>query len=82
MRTICAEEGARSLWNGLSAGFQRQTIFAGLRVGLYVPVRNIITGPLAPGQYPSLLQKIVTAMATGMIAIMVASPTDLVKVKL
>lgn len=49
VRTIAAEEGARSLFNGLTAGFQRQIIFAGLRVGLYVPIRNMITGPLPAG---------------------------------
>ena len=42
----------------------------------------MITGPLQPGQYPSLFQKVVTAMISGMIAITVASPTDLVKIKL
>jgi len=63
-------------------GLQRQVLFAGLRVGLYIPVRNMITGPLPEGQYPSLLQKIATAMATGTIAISVANPTDLVKIKM
>ena len=43
-----------SLWSGLSAGLQRQLFFAGLRIGLYVPVRNMITGELPEGVYPSL----------------------------
>ena len=42
----------------------------------------MITGPLEPGQYPSLLQKILTSFATGTIGISVANPTDLVKIKL
>ena len=49
MRTIVAEEGARSLFSGLTAGFQRQCVYGGLRVGIYVPIRNMITGPLPPG---------------------------------
>lgn len=53
-KTIAAEEGATALFGGLMPGLQRQVLFAGLRVGLYIPVRNIITGPLAEGQYPSL----------------------------
>jgi len=79
---VAAEEGPLALWGGLSAGLQRQVIFAGLRVGLYVPIRDFITGPLEEGQFPSLFQKILTAFTTGFIAITVANPTDLVKVKL
>ena len=55
MKTIAAEEGATALFGGLAPGLQRQVLFAGLRVGLYIPIRNIITGPLAEGQYPSLM---------------------------
>ena len=82
MKTVAAEEGPFALFGGLSAGLQRQLIFAGLRIGLYVPVRDMITGPMAEGQFPSLLQKISTAMITGTIAISVANPTDLVKIKM
>ena len=81
-RTIAVEEGALALYGGLSAGLQRQILNSGLRVGMYVPIRDMITGPLAPGQTPSLLQKIMAGMLTGGLAISVANPTDLVKVKL
>ena len=57
-KTVAAEEGATALWGGLMPGLQRQIIFAGLRVGLYIPIRNMITGPLAEGQFPTLGQKI------------------------
>jgi len=49
---------------------------------MYVPIRDAITGPLPEGVNPSLLQKIGAAMVTGTIAISVANPTDLVKIKL
>jgi len=55
MKTIAGEEGPLSLFNGLTPGLQRQVLFAGLRIGLYVPVRNFISGELAPGQNPTLL---------------------------
>ena len=42
----------------------------------------MITGPLEEGQFPSLMQKIATAMISGTLAITVANPTDLVKVKM
>ena len=82
MRTIAGEEGPVALWSGLSPGLQRQFVFAGLRIGLYVPIRNLICGPMEPGQAPTLLQKIAAGLATGAIGISVANPTDLVKVRM
>jgi solute carrier family 25 uncoupling protein 8/9 len=55
MGKVAAEEGPFALFGGLTPGLQRQFVFAGLRIGLYVPVRDAITGPLAPGQNPTLL---------------------------
>ena len=82
MRTIAKEETPIALFNGLSAGIQRQVIFAGLRIGLYLPVRNLIAGELKPGENPSLGTKIMAALATGAIGITVANPTDVVKIRL
>ena len=45
-------------------------------------MRNAIAGELKPGENPSLFTKIMAAMATGAIAIAVANPTDVVKVRL
>lgn len=42
----------------------------------------MITGPLAPGQNPTLLQKILAGMTTGAIGICFANPTDVVKIRL
>ena len=81
-KTIAAEEGVTALYNGLTAGLQRQVVFAGLRIGLYVPVRTLIAGELKPGENPTLAVKILAAMATGTIGISIANPTDLVKVRL
>ena len=82
MGKVAGEEGPLALFGGLSAGLQRQLVFAGLRIGLYVPIRDMITGPLPEGQFPTMLQKVQTALITGTIAISVANPTDLVKVKM
>lgn len=81
-KTIAAEEGALALWNGLTPGLQRQFVFAGLRIGLYIPIRNAICGELKPGENPSLLQKIAAGMTTGAIGISVANPTDVVKIRM
>jgi solute carrier family 25 (mitochondrial uncoupling protein), member 8/9 len=49
---------------------------------MYVPIRDMITGPLKPGENPSLLQKIMAGMTTGALGISVANPTDVVKIRL
>lgn len=79
---IAKEEGPTKVFSGLVPGLQRQLINSGLRVGLYAPVRDMITGPLAPGQNPTLLQKILAGMTTGGIAISFANPTDVVKIRM
>ena len=82
MKVIAAEEGTLALWSGLVPGLQRQFVNSGLRIGLYVPIRNIICGPMKPGENPTLFQKIVAGLATGAIGISVANPTDLVKIRM
>jgi solute carrier family 25 uncoupling protein 8/9 len=57
-------------------------VFAGLRIGLYVPVRTMIAGELKPGENPTLATKIMAGLATGTIGISIANPTDVVKVRL
>jgi solute carrier family 25 uncoupling protein 8/9 len=38
--TISKEEGPRALWNGLTAGLQRQMCFASVRIGFYDSVKR------------------------------------------
>lgn len=82
MKTIAAEEGPFALYNGLTAGLQRQVLFAGLRIGLYIPVRTMIAGELKPGENPTLTTKILAGLCTGAIGISIANPTDVVKVRM
>lgn len=79
--TIAREEGLWALWNGVIAGLHRQCIYGGLRIGLYDPVKAFLVGSDFVGDIP-LYQKIFAALLTGAIAIVVANPTDLVKVRL
>ncbi|XP_065879906.1 mitochondrial uncoupling protein 2 [Euphorbia lathyris] len=78
--TIAREEGLAALWKGITAGLHRQFIYGGLRIGLYGPVKVFLVGGDF-GDIP-LYQKILAAFITGAIAITVANPTDLVKVRL
>jgi solute carrier family 25 uncoupling protein 8/9 len=82
IKTIFAEEGPKALWKGITAGLQRQIVFAGIRIGLYPNVRDAICGTLKEGQQPTLVQRILAGLLTGAIGISVASPTDVVKIRL
>jgi len=79
--TVAKEEGAASLWKGLEPGLHRQCLFGGLRIGLYEPVKNVFVGKDHVGDVPLHL-KIAAGLTTGAFAICVASPTDLVKVRM
>lgn len=77
--TVAKEEGAGSLWKGLGPGLQRQVIYGGLRIGLYDPIKKMTTD-FAGGD--SIGVKIAAGLLSGAIGITVASPTDLVKVRM
>ena len=79
LKTVFVEEGIQSLWKGIFAGLQRQVIFAGLRIGLYPTVRDSICGKDVTASLP---QRVLAAMITGAFGICVASPTDVVKIRL
>ena len=80
LSSIVRDEGFTVPWRGVSAGVQRQLAFAPIRIGLYEPVRNLYVGNLH--DTPTLLQKIAAGLTTSAIGITVASPTDVVKVRL
>ncbi|KAG2430272.1 hypothetical protein HXX76_010368 [Chlamydomonas incerta] len=79
--TIAREEGPASLWKGIEPGLHRQCLFGGLRIGLYEPVRNLYVGKDFKGD-PPLHLKIAAGLTTGALGISIASPTDLVKVRM
>eukprot|EP00892_Ulva_mutabilis_P002082 jgi/Ulvmu1/11875/UM081_0033.1 len=81
MGTIAKEEGIGALWAGLTPGLHRQCLFGGLRIGLYEPVKELYMGKDFKGDAP-LLTKIAAGLTTGALAITIASPTDLVKVRM
>ncbi|KAJ8476691.1 hypothetical protein OPV22_020418 [Ensete ventricosum] len=79
--TIFREEGLTALWTGLVPGLHRQCLFGGLRIGMYEPVKAFFVGDSFVGDI-SLIKKILAGLITGALAITVANPTDLVKVRL
>lgn len=75
------EEGLRSPYKGIYAGFQRQIVYASLRTGLYDPIRNLLCGKDFKGEIP-LYNRIIAGLSSGAIGILIANPTDVIKIRL
>lgn len=79
--SVAKEEGAGALWKGLGPGLHRQVINGGLRIGLYDPIKKSVAGVMSDGK-DTLGVKVVSGLVAGAVGITVASPTDLVKVRM
>ncbi|PNF35520.1 Mitochondrial uncoupling protein 2 [Cryptotermes secundus] len=81
--TIARQEGVRSLYSGLSAGLQRQMCFASVRLGLYDSVKSLyqqlLDGNRSGGLHVGT--RISAGLTTGALAVLLAQPTDVVKVR-
>ncbi|XP_001606456.2 mitochondrial uncoupling protein 2 [Nasonia vitripennis] len=88
--SIVRNEGMRSLYGGLSAGLQRQMCFASVRLGLYDSVKTLYAGFLDGSRGTSTVDngsinigvRIAAGITTGALAVLLAQPTDVVKVRL
>ena len=80
---IARVEGATALYNGIVPGLQRQMAFSAIRIGAYEPVRNKymeLSGVTEGAQLVGV--RITAGMTTGTVAILVAQPTDVVKIRM
>ncbi|KAK4877995.1 hypothetical protein RN001_010501 [Aquatica leii] len=77
-------EGSRSLYKGLSAGLQRQMCFASIRIGFYDNFKGyyqqLIDGNSRAGFHVGA--RVAAGITTGGLAVFVAQPTDVVKVRM
>lgn len=82
---IIRYEGARSLYGGLSAGLQRQMCFASIRLGLYDSVKSLYAGIIDGNNRSGSMNigvRVAAGITTGALAVLVAQPTDVVKIRL
>ena len=82
---LVKNEGVKSLYGGIGPGLQRQCLFASLRLGIYDNIKEFYTSALSLDQnkYFSLMaSRILSGITSGAIAITVAQPTDVVKIKM
>lgn len=82
--TMAREEGFRSLYNGLIPGLQRQLCFASVRIGFYDTVKQMYIDFFKAGSSGSsnVGLRILAGVTTGATAVLIAQPTDVVKVRL
>ncbi|XP_051980746.1 mitochondrial uncoupling protein 3 [Xyrauchen texanus] len=76
--TMVRTEGARSLYNGLVAGLQRQMSFASVRIGLYDSMKQFYT---RGSENAGIVTRLLAGSTTGAMAVALAQPTDVVKVR-
>ncbi|XP_072157901.1 putative mitochondrial transporter UCP3 isoform X1 [Bemisia tabaci] len=82
--TIAKKEGPKSLFNGLSAGLQRQLCFASVRLGFYDSVKSLYIQLFygkSQNNGMAILPRVCAGMTTGGLAVLLAQPTDVVKVR-
>lgn len=80
--TITRQEGFRTLYNGLSAGLQRQLCFSSIRLGLYDTVKEFYGSIFKENEAGlQIFTRISAGLTTGGLAVALAHPTDVVKVR-
>lgn len=81
IKTVAKEEGPRALYKGLVPGLQRQMCFASVKFGLYDSVKDFYLGLLHAEEGSNVMVRIAAGLTTGFLAVFVAQPTDVVKIR-
>ncbi|XP_076591365.1 dicarboxylate carrier UCP2-like [Chaetodon auriga] len=76
--TMVKTEGPRSLYSGLVAGLHRQMSFASVRIGLYDTMKQFYT---RGSENAGIGTRLLAGCTTGAMAVTLAQPTDVVKVR-
>lgn len=80
MTGVFKHEGLTALYAGLPAAVIRQAVYGGIGIGMYATVRDIVCG--GDAENAPFYKRILSGMITGSIGQLVASPTDVVKVRI
>lgn len=80
---VARREGVGALYNGLVPGLQRQMVFSAIRIGAYDHAKLAYQDLMGASDGPGALgAKVLAGLTTGSLAILVAQPTDVVKVRM
>ncbi|XP_075215335.1 dicarboxylate carrier UCP2-like [Lycorma delicatula] len=84
IRIIAANEGFRSLYNGLAAGLQRQLCFSSVRFGFYEPIKQFYRNQLYNDTSDKGIDvpvRVSAGLTSGFLCVVIAQPTDVVKIR-
>lgn len=79
MRSIFATKGIRGFYAGLDSGLARQFGFAGIRIGLFFNVVDLVQKKLKRNL--NITEKIIASLSVGALAAFVVNPFDVVLVR-
>lgn len=80
--TILQKEGVKSLYNGLTAGLQRQMVFSMVRIGLYDSIKAFYLNAFnADPNNLSIAIRCLAGITSAALGMCVAQPTDVVKIR-
>jgi len=80
--TIFSQEGIRGLYKGITPAALREGTYAGLRMGLYEPLKKLLGEERSKGTELGILGKIVSGSVAGGVGAAIANPTDLIKIRM
>lgn len=78
---VFREEGARGFLKGAASSVLREMTYSSLRMGLYEPIKGVVTTATASQDPESPIVKWTSAFLSGAIASAMFNPVDLVKVR-
>lgn len=83
LTSLLRQEGFTALYSGIVPGLQRQMCFSAIRIGLYDTVKGkYIEQTGMTGGLGLLGCRVAAGITTGSVAILVAQPTDVVKIRM
>lgn len=81
LATIGANEGLKGLYRGLVPALYRQMTYSSIRMGVYEPLRNFISGNTPAHEIP-FFKKVLAGGTSGSLGCIVANPFDLMKIRM
>eukprot|EP00744_Colponema_vietnamica_P006952 GILI01010038.1.p1 GENE.GILI01010038.1~~GILI01010038.1.p1 ORF type:complete len:302 (-),score=100.51 GILI01010038.1:184-1089(-) len=79
MKKVIEMEGVGGLYKGLTPGLLRQASYSSLRMGVYEPIRNFVSGD---DKNPPFYKKVLAGGSAGAFGALIANPTDLIKIRM
>ena len=80
LKTIIKNEGPSGLLKGIKATWMRESIYSSLRLGLYEPFKHLLGA--TDRRNTAFYIKFVAGGMSGIVASIVANPTDLLKIRM